>query len=67
MPPSNLPPLWAQALIAQAVQELESAGPLEDAQALRQALRERPGSRPAQYLRRAWLLGQRQRDRKSVV
>ena len=59
MPPSNLPPLWAQALIAQAVQELESAGPLEDAQALRQALRERPGSRPAQYLRRAWLLGQR--------
>ena len=49
----------AQAVIAQAVQGLESTGWLDDAGALRQAAREKPGERPAQYLRRAWLLGER--------
>lgn len=58
----------AQAVIAQAVQGLESTGWLDDAGALRQAAREKPGERPAQYLRRAWLLGERLGlDRKSVV
>ena len=56
--PSDSP--LAQAVIAQAVQSLEaSAGWLDDAGALRQAAREKPGNRPAQYLRRDWLLGER--------
>ena len=56
--PSDSP--LAQAVIAQAVQSLEaSAGWLDDAGALRQAVREKPDNRPAQYLRRAWLLGER--------
>ena len=48
-----------QAIVAQAVQHMERTGWLDDAAALRQALQERPHSRAAQYLRRAWLLGER--------
>mgnify|MGYP003609268498 CR=1 FL=1 len=53
-PPSPL----ATALVLDAVQRIEAAGPLDDASALRQAFDTRP-TRAAQVRQRAWLLGQR--------
>ena len=47
-----------QALVADAVQRIEAAGPLDDAAALQQAFHNRP-TRAAQVLQRAWLLGER--------
>ncbi len=47
-----------QALVAEAVQRIEAAGPLDDASALRQALHSQP-TRVAQVAARAWLLGER--------
>lgn len=49
---------FAAALVTEAVRELESRGPLDDAQALRAALAAAPG-REAQVAERAWLLGER--------
>ena len=56
---SDLPasPL-ASALVMDAVQRIESAGPLDDASELQQAFHSRSG-RAAQVLQRAWLLGER--------
>ena len=56
---SDLPasPL-ASALVMDAVQRIESAGPLDDASELQQAFHTRRG-RAAQVVQRAWLLGQR--------
>ena len=50
----------AEMKAAAAALDFEKAARLrDDAGALRQAAREKPGERPAQYLRRAWLLGER--------
>ena len=53
-PPSPL----ATALVLDAVQRIEAAGPLDDASALQQAFHTQP-TRAAQVRQRAWLLGQR--------
>lgn len=58
-PAADLPasPL-ASALVMDAVQRIEAAGPLDDASELQQAFHARRG-RAAQVLQRAWLLGER--------
>ena len=49
---------WLQAWVAEAVERIEADGPLHDEAELRQAFRSQP-TRQAQFLERAWLLGQR--------
>lgn len=56
--PPSVPDRLAAAVVAEAVARLEAEGPLDDAQALRQAFRA-GGSREQQWLQRAWLLGER--------
>ena len=48
----------ARALVLDAVQRIEAAGPLDDAAALHQAFHSQP-TRAAQVQQRAWLLGER--------
>lgn len=55
--PEDRTPL-ATAVVLDAVQRIEGAGPLDDQAALQQAFRSQP-TRAAQVAERAWLLGQR--------
>ena len=56
-PTADRTPL-ATAVVLEAVQRIEAAGPLDDQAALQQAFRTRP-TRAAQVAERGWLLGQR--------
>ena len=56
-PTADRTPL-APAVVLEAVQRIEAAGPLDDQAALQQAFRTRP-TRAAQVAERGWLLGQR--------